>query len=86
MKNSINMLFLLLFLNGCITLTPKFNGEIYLHDVIPEEICRENPELVKVGIFRKLNDGSREWISYCNPMIMYYLSSHKDDVQISEKE
>lgn len=79
--------FIILLCTGCITLTPKFKGDVWLHDSIPPELCMRYPDIQDFGIYRKLNDGSMEFIPYCDDEIKNYLSSHAKDVEIgSTKE
>lgn len=49
------------------------------------EICgvskaeSKNPELWDYGFYRKLNDGTFEFMPYCNPIARDYISMTKED-------
>jgi hypothetical protein len=47
---------------------------------IPEHVCAKYPELWEFGMFRKLNDGKYEFVSYCKPEAQLYLDIYKDDL------
>jgi hypothetical protein len=72
------------FLNGCTTLTPKFNGPIFLIDQIPEMHCSE--EIWKYGIYRRLSNGDKEYLPFCDPRIHSYLASHARDLELVEEK
>jgi len=51
-----------------------------LNGGIPEETCEKYPELKDSGLYRKLNNGQVEFISYCDDKILDFFSMHKDDL------
>lgn len=69
------LLFSLLSLPGCKSYTrAEVKAEIFLNSGIPAKICQDYPEVAKSGIYRKLNDGNFEFLSYCHPEIVKYYS------------
>lgn len=71
-------------LSGCVSRTEvqkRIDATVFLHDQIPVEICRDVPQLKKLGIYRKLNNGQEEFVSYCKPEIELYFGLYEKDVQ-----
>lgn len=74
----------MLLLPGCPTLPTRkeVEGEVWLQSGIPAELCAKEPLLWKQGIYRKLDDGKYEFISYCTlttvdpitPVVQNYIS------------
>lgn len=73
MKNRLALLISFLALTGCPN-RAEIRAHLWLESGIPKKICAAVPEVAKSGIYRKLNDGRYEFISYCNPEIAHYLS------------
>jgi len=71
------------FLSACTTLTPRFKGPIFLIESIPKEHCTE--ELWKFGIYRKLANGDREYLPFCDVLVEQYVVSHYRDVELVEE-
>ena len=61
----------LFLLNACASRNTSV--AMWLHDKIPSEICSREPGLLKIGIFRTLNDGTEEFLSYCSDGISDFL-------------
>ena len=87
-------------LNGCITRS-QIDAVVFKNEQIPEQICIQNPELLKIGVFRIFNCNEdlvrvgvckpgqqrvRERISYCKTQIQRYLSIRDDDLERILKE
>lgn len=69
-----------MILQGCLT-KEKIDAVLWNNTIaIPKELCDQNPELKKHGIYRKLNDGKYEFVSWCNENINLYLSVLGDDL------
>ena len=62
-----------LAISGCIT-RQEIDAHIWLQSGIPATVCQASPKIAKSGIYRKLNNGKYEFISYCSPLIRHYLS------------
>jgi len=60
------LLLLTSLLLGCIN-RKEVLAEVWLESGIPAENC--TPKVAKSGVYRKLNNGKYEFISYCNPAI-----------------
>lgn len=71
--------FVTLLLSGCVT-RKKINAYLWLHGGLPEETCERYPELRDSGIFRTLQGGKVEFVSYCDDKILKFLDMHKDDL------
>jgi hypothetical protein len=62
----------------------EVEAEVWLQSGIPAEICEREPELKKVGIYRKLSNGKFEVLSYCTltveapivPAVQGYVTIH----------
>lgn len=54
----------IILLQGCIS-RKEVVAEIWLQSGLPEDLCIREPELQKYGIYRKLDSGKYEFISYC---------------------
>ena len=61
------MFFATMFLSGCLN-RKEVLSEVWLESGIPAAIC--TPEVAKSGVYRKLNNGKYEFISYCNKAIL----------------
>jgi hypothetical protein len=48
---------------------------------IPKEICDREPELKNIGVYRKLNNGKYELVSFCAPEFSEYLTMWKGDFE-----
>lgn len=53
-----------LLLTSCLS-RQDVEAEIWLNSGLPPDICAQNPDLSKFGIYRKLDTGKIEFISYC---------------------
>lgn len=49
---------------GCVT-RAEVDALAWLNNGLPKEICDREPELANYGLFRRLNDGKFEFLSYC---------------------
>lgn len=69
---------------------------MFKNEKISEEVCAQNPQLKKIGVFRIFNCNAdlvragicapnqtrvRERISYCHPAIERYFSIRDDDLE-----
>ena len=84
MKNTLvsHLVLGLLFLlsQGCVT-RARINSNLWFGIAIPENICEREPEVKSYGIYRKLNDGSFEFVSICSDEYQNFFSIHKDDFE-----
>ena len=70
-------LFVLLF-QGCVS-PKKIKAALWINNLpIPEEVCKEAPELYDYGFYRRLNDGSFEFVSVCDKVASEFFEMHKD--------
>ncbi len=67
----LGLLWLVAF-QGCIT-RPEVNAEIWLHTGLPADICALRADISTYGIYRQLNDGQYEFLSYCKPEVVDYV-------------
>lgn len=58
------LLSLMPLLQGCPKRT-DIEAEVWLNSGLPSDLCVSNPQLSKFGIYRKLDSGKYEFISYC---------------------
>jgi hypothetical protein len=71
---------LTMFLVSCQTITrPEVDAETWLHSAIPQELC--TPEIRQYGIYRKLDDGTFEFISYCQTEVKNYIGFNTEKFQ-----
>jgi hypothetical protein len=57
----------------------KIKAALWINNLpVPEEVCKESPELKDYGIYRRLNDGSFEFVSVCDKVITEFFCMHKD--------
>ena len=71
-------------LPGCVSRTEvqrEIDANVFLFDKLPKKICDQYPELADIGVYRKLNNGNEETVSYCDPDIELYLGFYNKDVQ-----
>lgn len=54
----------LLTLNSCVT-RGQVRAEVWMQSGIPVHLCHEQPDLQLYGIYRKLDSGMYEFVSYC---------------------
>ena len=54
----------MLLLQGCPS-RAEIDAEIWLNSGITPDVCAKYPELKQFGIYRKLDTGKYEFISYC---------------------
>lgn len=76
-------LFSLLMICSCVT-REEIDAAIWKNNFNDEkgsmkELCLTYPEIKDYGFYRKLNDGSLEFVSICNPIARQFLSMHNDD-------
>lgn len=58
-------LIVLPILTSCVT-RGQVRAEVWMQSGIPIELCHEQPDLMMYGIYRKLDSGQYEFISYCS--------------------
>jgi hypothetical protein len=59
----------------------RVNAYLWLNNTpVPPEICEREPLLKDYGLFRRLNSGGFEFISFCDPKVNQFYSMHKDDL------
>ena len=71
-------------LSACVTRTEvqkEIDANVFLFDKLPKAYCGEKSPLWDIGIYRKLNNGNEEVVSYCAKEIEQYLGFHNRDVQ-----
>lgn len=71
-------------IQGCVTRTEvqrEIDANVFLFDKLPKKICVQYPELQDIGLYRKLNNGKEEVVSYCDKYIEEYLGFYNRDVQ-----
>ena len=59
----------------------EIEASIWLNDGLPLALCEQYPDLAKYGVYRQLNNGSQEFMSYCNPLVKDWLGIHKADFE-----
>lgn len=52
---------------------------VWLNNGIPSDICDREPSLRDRGLYRRLNDGRFEFISFCDERIKDWISVHSTD-------
>jgi hypothetical protein len=58
----------------------ELNAAIWLNNApLPGELCDASPVNRLYGFYRRLNDGTLEFVSFCNPDAADWVSMHKDD-------
>ena len=71
-------------LQGCVSRTEvqkEIDASVFLHDKLPSGLCPKDSPLWSLGIYRKLNNGNEEFVSYCNKEIEQYFGIYKKDVE-----
>jgi hypothetical protein len=59
----------------------RVNAYLWLNNTpIPQEICDREPLLKDYGLFRRLNNGGFEFISFCESKVNQFYSMNKDDL------
>ena len=59
----------------------EINATLWLNNApIPKEICEANKELYNYGLYRRLNDNSLEFVSFCSLLASRWISIHSDDL------
>jgi len=60
----------------------EIQAHIFLNNSpLPQEICDREPELRNYGLYRRLNDGKFEFLSFCSVEANKYLSMHETEYQ-----
>lgn len=68
-------------LASCIT-RQEIRANVWLTNApVPPEICRKAPELKDYGFYRRLNDGTFEFVSFCTPSARRMISIVDTDFQ-----
>jgi len=62
---ALSLSIILLLGSGCLT-RDQVQAEVWLQTGLSPTECASNPSLDTFGIYRKLNDGTYEFISYCS--------------------
>lgn len=57
------------------------DANVFLIDRLPSKLCAENPALKEYGIYRKLNNGKEEFVSFCKREIELYMVFYSKDVE-----
>jgi hypothetical protein len=66
-------------LTGCLS-REQVDAKVWLNNApLPAELCAKLPELKEYGFYRKLNDGTIEFMSFCDPRAADWLSMYKTD-------
>jgi hypothetical protein len=59
----------------------RINAYLWLNNTpIPQEICDREPLLKDYGLYRRLENGKFEFISFCESKVNQFYSMHKDDL------
>jgi hypothetical protein len=70
------LLILFLVLTSCKTPTRKeIDATLWLNNTnakVFRDLCAREPVLLNIGFYRKLNDGRKEFISFCSPRAVNY--------------
>ena len=60
----------------------KIRAALWINNLpVPEEVCKESPELYDYGFYRRLNDGSFEFVSVCDKVASEFFEMYKDDLK-----
>ena len=74
-------LFALICQASCVT-RKKVNAYLWLNNSpIPQEICEREPDLKDYGLYRKLNGGGFEFVSFCEVKARDFFSMYKTDFE-----
>lgn len=75
--------FAILFLTlGCRPSREEIEITLWRNNLpLPVEYCVAGSPLLDYGYYRRLNSGKLEFISFCNPAILEFLSIQKNDLQ-----
>lgn len=66
---------------GCVS-KKKLKAYLWLNNApIPKEICDREPVLKDYGLYRRLNNGSFEFVSFCELKSKEFLSMYRDDLE-----
>lgn len=71
-------LFLSFVLSGCVS-RDEVEATVWLHNRVPSELCEQHPSLKSYGIYRRLDQGGFEFVSWCDQKSSEWLLLHKDD-------
>lgn len=63
----------------------EIQASIWLNDSLVD-VCEQYPGVERYGFYRQLNNGTQEFISYCNPLAKEMLGMHKSDFERFVKE
>jgi len=77
---SLALTLLIVLLPACVSKS-VIKASIWMNTPLPSELCEEKPELKQYGVYRKLNSGKYEFLSYCDPKIAEWLSIWKTDLE-----
>ncbi len=69
---------------GCVSrkdVQNDIDANVFLIDRIPTKLCTQTPELRGLGIYRKLNNGQEEFVSFCKNEITLYMVFYSKDVE-----
>lgn len=64
LATAVPLLLMGLLLTACPT-RKEVDAEIWQNSGLPVDLCAKTPDLAKYGIYRKLDSGKYEFISYC---------------------
>lgn len=65
---------------SCRPTRAEIDAVIWLNNSpIPADVCAREPSLNDYGFYRRLNDGTFEFISFCHPDAHLWVAMHKDD-------
>jgi hypothetical protein len=68
---------LLIILQACIS-RKQVVAETWLNSGLPADVCEKYPEIKEYGIYRKLDSGQYEFLSYCKNESQNYISIQGD--------
>jgi len=59
----------------------QVDAEAWLNSGLPADLCNRFPEIKGYGLYRKLNNGKYEFISYCIPQARNYTAFRSDKLK-----
>jgi hypothetical protein len=79
--NLLALALLLLLCQGCIS-RQRLKTYLWLNNTpLPKDICEREPELKEYGFYRKLNDGTFEFVTFCGDKAKDFFAIYKKDLE-----
>jgi len=73
-------LLILMVLCSCVT-RREIEAAMWNMDKVPKRVCDAEPELYKMGIYRNLDNGKQQFVSYCSQTMFDHLAASKADIE-----